>query len=68
MQTTSRVCHCEEQSDEAISSKDEIAAPFGLAMTVTVIFVCVSIIRSIRYHSRNSFRIDKTYMNIWVVR
>jgi hypothetical protein len=26
-------CHCEEQSDEAISLKNEIATPFGLAMT-----------------------------------
>jgi hypothetical protein len=38
------VCHCEERSDEAIPSKDEIAAPFGLAMTVTIIisFVLVT--------------------------
>jgi hypothetical protein len=26
-------CHCEEQGDEAISLKNEIAAPFGLAKT-----------------------------------
>jgi len=29
--------HCEEWSDEAILSKNEIAAPFGLAMTVMII-------------------------------
>jgi hypothetical protein len=35
-------CHCEEQSDEAIPNKKEIAAPFGLAMTVTIIISCIS--------------------------
>ncbi len=35
--------HCEERSDEAIRWKDQIAAPFGLAMTVHDSFVaCVN--------------------------
>jgi hypothetical protein len=29
--------HCEERSDEAISNKNEIAAPFGLAMTLPLL-------------------------------
>jgi hypothetical protein len=28
--------HCEERSDEAIPSKNEIARPFGLAMTLII--------------------------------
>ena len=39
------MCHCEDPAldagDEAISSKDEIAAPFGLAKTGTVIIAFV---------------------------
>ena len=38
------MCHCEERSDEAIPSKDEIAAPFGLAMTVTIIISFVLVL------------------------
>jgi len=33
--------HCEERSDEAISNKNEIAAPFELAMAVTSFLVFV---------------------------
>jgi len=33
--------HCEERSDEAISNKTEIAAPFELAMAVTSFLVFV---------------------------
>jgi hypothetical protein len=29
--------YCEECSDEAISNKNEIAAPFGVAMTVIIL-------------------------------
>jgi hypothetical protein len=34
-------CHCEEQSDEAISLKNEIATPFGLAMTRRVVAIMI---------------------------
>jgi hypothetical protein len=36
-------CRCEERSEEAIAGKNEIAAPFGLAMTVTIIISFVLI-------------------------
>jgi hypothetical protein len=36
------MCYWEERSDEAISNQKEIAAPFGLAMTV-IIFTSVAL-------------------------
>ncbi len=37
IQTQKVISLCEERSDEAISNKNEIAAPFGLAMTCKII-------------------------------
>ncbi len=39
---------CEERSDDAIPCKDEMAAPFGLAMIVTIIILFVLIIGPIQ--------------------
>ena len=37
------MCHCEERSDEAIPTRNKIAAPFGLAMTVKKLNAFVSV-------------------------
>ena len=40
-------CHCEEQSDEAIPLKNEIATPFGLAMTGREVMTIRTLVRKL---------------------
>ncbi|OGP95636.1 MAG: hypothetical protein A2157_09185 [Deltaproteobacteria bacterium RBG_16_47_11] len=40
-------CHCEEQGDEAIPRKNEIATPFGLAKTRNEVMTLRTLLRKL---------------------